>query len=451
MFRSKLTRGGVAFAAATMGVATMSMAFAGTAGATGTATGRSATLIIGSGSQTSYDEMTALSTLFNSAPGCDLTASTAVPASLDCGQASHTAGTVGGEQGYDVSAENPYNDFAVQAPAIGSGNGSTALEASGSGSPTQTIDFARASSAKGTSVSNRVKFATDAVSWVTFNAVGGVKTNQAKITNMTTAQLQGIFQGTGVPGCVGGQYSNMDWYCLGAKAHSPIDVYMAQTGSGTYSTWQSFTGITSNTAGGGVTNAGMEQGGGTAASHSNLFENQMSYISQQSDAADAIYFFSLGKFTTNCHGKNGKKVVCAGTAANDYVTFGSINGISATQSTVQGTGGGAGVTFPVVRGLYNNYLNSSAAHPSSQATLNFVSEKGFLCKSGTSTDTNPYTGNSYRYDIEAAIKAQGFFPLDVSGSPFAQGTVTNPAVITDTAFTAIDGDGTSGYCLVTHG
>ena len=44
------------------------------AGATGTATGRSATLITGQGSQTSYDVMSALSTLFNSAPGCDLTA-----------------------------------------------------------------------------------------------------------------------------------------------------------------------------------------------------------------------------------------------------------------------------------------------------------------------------------------------------------------------------------------
>ena len=384
-------------------------------------------------------------------PGCDLTASTSVPASLDCGQSTTTAGAAGGEQGYNVSAENPYNDYSVEGPAIGSGNGANALTAAGTGSPTQTVDFARASSAKGGSTQNRVKYATDAVSWVTFNTVQGVKTPQAKITNLTTAQIQGIFQGTGVPGCVGGQYSNMDWFCLGAKTHSPIDVYMAQTGSGTYSTWQAFTGITSGTAGGGVTGTGMEQGGGTVASHSNLFENQMSYISQQADAANAIYFFSLGKFTTNCHGKNGKKVVCAGTHSNDYVTYGAINGISATESTVQGTGGGAGVTFPVVRGLYNNYNNASATVPSNQATLNFVSEKGFLCKASTATDINPYTGNSYRTDIENAIKAQGFFPLDVSGSPFAQGSVTNPANITDTAFTAIDGDGTSGYCLVTHG
>ncbi len=447
MLRSKITRGGVAFAAATMGVATMSMAFAGTAGATGTPT-HAASLIIGSGSQTSYDEMSALSTLFNSAPGCDLTASTAVPLSLDCGQASITPGAAGGEQGYNVSAENPYNDFAVQAPAIGSGNGSSALEARGAASTPTSPDFARASSAKGTSISNRVKFATDAVSWTTFNAYHGVKTAQAKITNMSGTDVKAIFLGTQTCVVKGVTY-NMDWICEGAKASSPIKVYMAQSGSGTYSTWAGYTGLTSNTSG-----AIALAGNGSSSTHTNLFENQMSYISQQSDAANAIYFFSLGKFTTNCQGKNGKNFVCAGVSqasGNTYTTFGSIDGIAATQSTVQGTGGGAGVTFPVTRGLYNNYANSSATNPSNQATLNFVSEKGFMCKSGTASDINPYTGNSYRFDIEAAIKAQGFFPLDVSGSTFAQGSVTNPATFSDAGYTAVAGDGVNGYCLVTHG
>ena len=63
-----------------------------------------------------------------------------------------------------------------------------------------------------------------------------------------------------------------------------------------------------------------------------------------------------------------------------YTTLGKIDGITANQATVQGTGGGAGVTFPVTRGLYNVYNNSTALVPSSQATLNFTSEYGFLCK-----------------------------------------------------------------------
>ena len=91
------------------------------------------------------------------------------------------------------------------------------------------------------------------------------------------------------------------------------------------------------------------------------------------------------------------------------------------------------MTFPITRGLYNIYNNSSAAVPSSQATLNYVSEDGFLCKSSTATDIDPQTGVSYRTEIENAINANGFFPLDVSGTPFAEGAgiLANPATVTD--------------------
>ncbi len=446
MFRIISRRGSVAMAAATVGLAGMSLAFAAPAGATGTVSGPNASLIVGSGSQTSYDEMTALGSLFNSAPGCDLTAATAVPLVLNCGQTPTASGTAGGEQGYNVSAENPYNDFSVEAPAIGSGNGATVLQNAGAGSATSPVDFGRASSAKGNSTVNRVKFATDAVSWTTFNKVGGVATAQAKITNMSGTDVKAIFLGTQTCTISGVTYT-MDWKCEGAKVSSPIKVYMAQAGSGTYSTWSGYTGLTSNTSG-----AIALAGNGSSATHTNLFENQMAYISSQADAANAIYFFSLGKFTTNCPGKTSKVKHCTGTPANDFVNFGAIDGIVAAQGTVQGTGGGAGVTFPVTRGLYNMYSNSSATVPSSQAALNFVSEYGFLCKAGTGTDINAYTGNSYRFDIEAAIKAQGFFPLDVSGAPFSEGTVTYPAVLTDAAYTAIDPTTpTNGYCLVSHG
>jgi len=451
-------RGGVAVAAATIGAASLSLAFAGTAGATAYPDNAgSASLIVGSGSQTSYSTMTSLADLFNGSPGCDLTASTSLPLSLGCGTSPTTAGTPGGEQGFPVAADNPYNDFAVNAPAIGSGNGATALQNSGAGTPTQRIDFARYSSHKGNTTVNDVAYATDGVSWTTFNVVGGVKTAQAKVTNITEANLVAIYNGTLTCGTL-----TMDWKCLGAKVSSPIDVYVAQTGSGTYSTWQGALGF-SKTGPGGIVNPGMEAGWTNPATaisaHENLFENQMSYISAQPDAKNAIYFMSLGKFTTTCAGKNGKKVVCAGTPKTDNVTFGQINGIAATQSTVQGTGGGGGVTFPITRALYNSYANSSAVAPSSQATLNFVGENGFLCKSSTVSETDPQTGVSYRSEIENAITANGFFPLDVSGSPFAEGSgsLASPGTVTDPAYTAIDnnsgntGATGNGFCLVTVG
>ena len=466
MFRSLFSRrGAVALAAATVGAASLSLAAAGTAGAA-----PNASLLIGSGSQTSYATMTSLSDLFNGAPGCDLTASTSLPLALNCGTSTTVAGDPGGEQGFAISAENPYDDFTVQAPAVGSGNGATQLIDAGAGSPTTTgytISYSRASAHKGNTTDNDVQYATDGVSWSTFSSVAGVKTAQAKVTNITLANLTAIWLGT-LSCSVKGVTYNMDWICLGAKVSSPIDVYNAQTGSGTYSTWSSTLGY-SGAAPAGITCAACEQGwvanggasGTIVTAHENLFENQMATIAAQPDAKDAIYFFSLGRFTTTCTSKIKYKApaysaICAGTGT-DVTTLGGINGVGATQATVQGTGGGAGVTFPVTRGLYNLYNNSSASVPSSQATLNFVGENGFLCKSSTTTDIDPQTGVAYRTEIEAAIKANGFFPLDVSGSPFAEGSVTFPGTITDAAYAAVDnnagntGATHNGFCLVTNG
>jgi len=451
MIRSLFTRrGAAAVAAATIGLSGMSLALAGTAGAA-----PNAAPIFGSGSQTSYAVMTSLSAVFNNAAGCDLTATTSTASTLNCGSSSFAPGTVGGEQGFDVSSENPYNDFTVQAPAIGSGNGRTALLASGAGTPTQTIDYARSSSFKAVGPSaNFVKYATDGVSWTTFSKVAGVSTPQHAVINISTSNLK-LIMNDQLSCTKSGVLLKMDWRCLGATGTTAahIDCYMAQTGSGTYSTWSSYLGFVGAPAC--VTD--NVNGDTTGAAHSNLFENQMATISAKSDAKNAIYFMSLGKYTTTCPkgipGSLLSKGVCAGTPPLTFTTLGQIDSVIPNQSTVQGTGGGNGVTFPVTRGLYNVYNNSSAVVPSSQATLNFASEYGFLCKAGTSSDTDPQTGVSFRTDIENAIKAQGFFPLDVTGITFPQGTVNFPAIISDTGYSAIDPavSGGNGFCLVSHG
>jgi hypothetical protein len=460
----------MALAAATVGAASLSLAAAGTAGAA-----PNASLMIGSGSQTSYATMTSLSDLFNGAPGCDLTASTSLPLALNCGTTPTTAGGVGGEQGFNVSAENPYNDYTVQAPAVGSGNGATQLIDAGTGSPTFTpaIQYARASSHKGNTTDNNVAYATDGVSWSTFTKTSAGATAQAKITAISLANLSAIWLGT-LTCAIGGTTYNMDWKCLGAKSSSPIDVYNAQTGSGTYSTWSGALGYTGATPAGitcsaceaGWTPADVTADGPAAAAHSNIFENQMSTIAGRPDAADAIYFFSFGRFTDTCPAAkfktNAYTAVCAGTPKTDTTLLGAIINNSgttepATKATIQGSGGGAGVTFPITRFLYNLYNNSSATVPSSQATLNFVGENGFLCKSSTTTDIDPQTGISYRTEIEAAITSNGFFPLDKSGAPFAEGSVTFPGTITDATYAANDnnagntGATGNGFCLVTNG
>ena len=85
--------------------------------------------------------------------------------------------------------------------------------------------------------------------------------------------------------------------------------------------------------------------------------------------------------------------------------------------------------------MYSDGTNSDIP-VSNPATLNFASEDGFLCKPNTVTGattgtqiTDPVTGLTYRSEIESAITAQGFFPLDGldENVPFKEGTPTTPA------------------------
>ncbi len=520
MFRSLFSRrGAVALAAATIGVSSLSLAFAGTASATAYPDNQpNSSLIVGTGSQTAYDVMTALGTLFNGSPGCDLTASGSEPANgsygqLGCGSTPYTTGSTGGEQGFNVSGENPYNDYSVEAPAVGSGNGAKALEAAGSGTASYQINFSRASAAKGNGTINQVAYAIDGVSYVAFNKVAGTETQWAKdkISSLSIAQIQDIWNGT-VTCTIGTVTYNNNWVCLmnplpsaskAAADAQPIDVYDAQTGSGTYSTWTG-TGAADYSAGSsglltpgitcGTCEAGWVPNGGSSgtqvSAHSNLFENQMSYISQQVDAKDAIYFMSYGKFSTTCSGTveaatYKDKTICAGTPATDYTTFGDLDSpttgspIVADQTTIQDAVSGASGAFPVTRYLYNLYNNGTATDPSSQATLNFISEDGFLCKASTAADIDPQTvgvnvanpgGLTYRQEIESTIEANGFFPLDVSGAFIAdnEGALTDGADsgITDSGYAANDisntftigtttysntGTTNQGYCIAEPG
>ena len=541
MFRSLFTRRrGVALAVATVGLSTLSLAFVGTAGASSYSDNvGNASLLVGSGSQTSYSTMVALSTLFNASPGCDLTASTSTPApppagagaygDLGCGTSSVTPGNPDGEQGFSVAAENPYNDYTVQAPPIGSGNGAGALEAEGSGTdPGPQIDYARASSHKGNLTTNDVAFAIDGVSWIAFNHVGSAGSTASatpvytdKISSLSIGQVKAIWNGT-VQCTIGTTTYFNNWMCLMSPLPSashvaadsaPIDVYDAQTGSGTYSTWTGSGAADYSAGSNGLTTPGIicstcEQGwvanGGSlstiVSAHSNLFENQLSYIAQQPDAKDAIYFMSYGKFKTTCPahtaanqqeaGANNYKsqAVCAGTvpstatgAGKDwYATYGELvpstggSAITADATTIQNAVSGTSPVFPVTRDLYNDYSNSSATtNAASQATLNFVGEDGFLCKTSTAAQIDPQTGATYRSEIESTIQAQGFFPLDEGLTPISEGigALSNAGAYTDAQYLANDVNDTftlgstsyvdtgatsgtgagEGFCLVTVG
>ena len=105
MFRKLLTRrGGAVLATTAIGIAGMSLAFSGTAGAAPP----NASLLIGSGSQTSYSTMISLTDLFNTSPGLRPDRSRPrLPLSENCGTTSFTAGAAQGEQGFIVGRREP--------------------------------------------------------------------------------------------------------------------------------------------------------------------------------------------------------------------------------------------------------------------------------------------------------------------------------------------------------
>jgi hypothetical protein len=321
-----------------------------------------------------------------------------------------------GEDGFTTFAqENPFNDLLIEEPAIGSSNGIQELEdqnahaagASSHGSPINVapLDVARSSRAPNlTSPSsagddkglNFVAYAMDAVTWLHWTSVGNVATPSAAVSNLSVANLTSIYMNQGCT--AGGQtFTTPNWACFGGSV-APISVYMAQNGSGTESTWASLLGLT-----------GTFPFGGEDPNHV-IFENETSSILANKDQANAIFFFSFGKFETICASN---PTFCSG-ASNSKVALGQIAGIKASKTTIANQlPGSPNAPFPGDRLLFNVYADGSNPdiNISSPASLNAVSEDGFLCKPSSSTDVDPNTGATYRTEINSIISAQGFFPL----------------------------------------
>ncbi len=418
-----------------------------------------------SGSQTSWQVMENVSDAFNHQPGCDITSSTAFAAELNCGTATFASGTPLGEQGLTIGSDNPYNDYSYQESPIGSGNGAIQelhqgqqLIASGA--------YFRASAPKGDTTVNRVAYAIDGQSWIHFTQLNGVATPSAAVKDISITQLNAIYADT-LSCTVGGTNYHEDWICLGAPTSAHIDCYDAQTGSGTYATWTTSTNVPSASYTQGVSVPACANdliaGDGTAASHVNIPENQMAsiYSSANGDAANALYYFSYGKFKQVC-----KSSKCQGTSSTTLAALGQINqrvtGKPMTMATGNIQSTVANKQWAIIRYLYNDYSNSSSATPASQATLNFTSELGWLCKASAATEIDPNTGLTERATINSAIEAGGFLPIQPNGSTAAFATGSNapsylhPAVLTDPGYVANDGSngattGSTGYCLVTIG
>ncbi len=270
MFHKLFTRRrGVAIVTVALGISGMSLAVAGTAGAATFLNPSS--VIAGSGSNTAYDLMTQLGTLFNSSPGCDLTASSAKQRDPPVRER-YLYGRWRRRERPERRRGEPLQRRDLPVPGRRIGQRSEAALHRRVMSPSTTpVRRPHRPTATATSAQNYIEYAIDGVSWVHFNEVSGVKTDtSSKIINLTTAELEAIYNGT--ENCtVKSVHYTQNWICVGAKSPAPIDCYVAQTGSGTEKTWAA-------DIVGGVDAAPClnDESVGTAASHSGLFENEVS-------------------------------------------------------------------------------------------------------------------------------------------------------------------------------
>jgi ABC-type phosphate transport system substrate-binding protein len=470
-----LTLGG-----AIAGAAALSVAFtvpAGAAGRTGLVNPANS-VVVGSGSSTTYLMMQQMDTLFNDSgqypanQGCQIfvpfvSATSPQPLDFSCIDTPTPA----------ADPENPYNDAVVEESPLGSGSGIAQLQDQGAHGATATSggvaipvannsNFARSSRAFSSSDLkglNFVAYAQDAVTWFHYTAHASVATPSGGVTNLTKAQLQAIWNGT-----------DTNWNQVGGT-NAPIVVFSAQEGSGTQGTWKSFLGYDPSASTNAVNCYTPSGGSKTCVGPAVIFENEDAQIAKGAFTStqsgftssanpvwgnhkaattaqiqeDAIFFFSFGRYSLQC-GTNNKNCGGSPLPAGTTNALGSIDSVAPSQATIENG------TFEGDRFLYNVYSNGSNSNipAATGATVNYVSEVGFVCnpnKGGSSNVLDGATGKAYISEIQAIIKAQGFYPISggdstgtINQTPVDEGTVGNTATALLASGTTIDPNGGMG-------
>lgn len=489
-------RRGAASLGAAVGATLIGLALAVPAGASTVAAGN--TVLNQGGSQTTYTMMQQLSDLYNSSPGCNLLYSNTALQELNYACPPGTDGAPGQEEGYALkttsggsySPLNPYNDVVYQEAPLGSSNGIKALELQGADTPGSAPnneiaanDITRSSRAASISATgdkaglNFVSYAADAVPWFHFTASVGTggdsctKSASSKVVTISHQDLASIYEGT-----------ITNWDQLPASdtkndkvpASNPIDVYIAQSGSGTESTWVSDLGITGTYPYGGVTATAARLS--LPASDFEIFENETSDIwsNPAKDACDAIFFFSYGKYTLLCPSNK-----CADTPpanAGSVSKLGEVDGVAASETTIEDQFTDPPAAFYLDRQLYNVYSDGSNCNLpfentpancstpeentgtlppfTNQAVQAFVSTYGFLCNPAEFSEIDPIspTELTYGQEIDSIITANGFFPEPLGVMGDSVQTPPDPSQAGyDAGYAAAEPapSGDKGYCRVT--
>jgi hypothetical protein len=400
-------------------------------------------------------------------------------------------------QSSDLGSSGPNPEgVAVQQADPGAGSCDAVNELEGQGQDEPTLNAARTTQppqgyCRSTTGQNFEALGVDGLDWEHPLRVNNAKTPSWSVQALTQSQLIQIYTGTLSCSTRTGTL-DMNWKCLGGT-NAPIYCMTQSVGEPEQVTWFHTLALSTSTVPACALNvSGPEsqvipeddvgainsEGGTNGRAHFTCSTSACSTLYGSTPviypAKDYIFFASYGKFSIGCSSVSGypggPTARCPlGTSHQTAVGVQQLgempstvtgNPIPPSVASLQGSGGGEGTTWPVLRYLFNAYNNSSETNDPNvagntqpyQDTLNFVSEYGFLCKDGTQNETDPSTGTSYRSEIEETLVSNGWWPLDASpSSPFQEGTLADPAVITDPNYQAIDPEyGESdpyGYCL----
>jgi ABC-type phosphate transport system substrate-binding protein len=378
---------------------------------------------IGSGSDTIYNLMTKLDTLYNGSLGCNGIAPSGTTQLLKFHCYADTTGV--------VHSEDYYHDRFVEAFPLGSSVGINQLCNQGQ-SGVSAIQYARSSRAKGATDCTNLVFtgiAADGISFWTagtdskFN--GGPSQANTHIDFLPWVHLNGNACAAETVGCapsLTGTQVQAIWSNCGGKAPgaqtwgditghaadtTPIDVYAAQSGSGTRSAFESLALSAANS-----TNCipAAQKDGSLGNGERVGVENSAQLMLSQNEGHDGTVYYSYGRFQQNQPVDGGR--------------LGAVNGIIPTTDSILGqdSGGNPVPQFPYARQLYDVYTKAKTSYSvggntftrpkANAATIDYMNPTtGWLCKAAASHAVNPLTGDNYRNDIESAISSEGFIPL----------------------------------------
>lgn len=341
-------------------------------------------ILVGGGSDTTYVVENDLGQLYNQSPGCNVVTS-AGPTIGQCivPAGSQTAPTANLNTNWD-------HDVLTSVYPTGSSGGVATVISGG-------YDFARSSrAAEGTELSTTTfwGYAKDGIAIVT-------PAGRA-VSNLTTAQLCGIWNGT-----------ITNWSTIPGQAAGTIRPYGMNSNSGTYKTFKTYLGASNCGVAVDPNTNGLQVGSGPTAAFP--FENDLKPVLADAAtkgyvASDIVWWGSFGELKTYGYKLQNASFwqvngvsIGTGTIANNSYNINRILFRVTPDASITLTGTNAGNTV-----LSTTGATSGKGGGVRRATEWLCQPSSFFDAAGTNTALNPFDGNTYFKGIGDTITKSGF-------------------------------------------